>query len=153
MFSCVSTLKAFQLHTQDIVIQNSKALSLLHSPLFHLPQALGLYFLGSTFSFKSSFQNNFGLRIFAKPVKWFLGFTTWCIIWSERQRNEHCDNVWYGYWFGAWGRTTLCVFAIPRDVEAPLQFCLLERSTALVMGTVKGKKDLPLSKFSQRQLE
>lgn len=69
---------------QDTVTQNSEALSA--SPLLHLPQALDLCILCFTFSFRGSFQKRFGLRIFATPVRWFLGFTSG--VWFGMRSTE-----------------------------------------------------------------
>ena len=66
----------------------------------------------------------------------------WCMIWSEKHRNERCDSEWEDGDSATRPTCPLC----------PLQLCVLERSTAGVMETAKGKKDLPLATFSPRQL-
>lgn len=107
----ISTLKTVHLHVQDTILQNYKTFPLRHSALFYLPQVLDLYLLCSMFCFRSNFQNHFALRIFAKPIKWFLGFTIWCMTWSKKKKKkEHRENMQYRLWFrGIRQKCPLCL--------------------------------------------
>lgn len=101
MFSYTSTWKTIHPHFQDTTPRNRKAFRLLPSTRSHLPQVLDLYLLCSMFCFRPSFQNNFALRIFAKPIKWFLGFTIWCMTRNEKKKKKkrtswkHATWLWF----------------------------------------------------------